>query len=268
MYQAWLLVRDVQPFEAIRSGDDEAICGACAHRTGEKRTCYVSMFKGPTQIWKRLDRGAYRRTTIEETTRYLAGETLRVTAYGDGALLPFEFWQAILSQAAGWVGYTHQWRTCDPRFRGLLMASVETSFEASIASRAGWRTFRARSAAAPLRPDEFICPASEESGHRTTCQRCQLCRGTASPAKSVAILLHGRVAAPKPKHILRGRHDQVRDELDATGYAVVAVDAQHPSSLVLLALKQFYLRRRMDVQLRSKRLRDGLHMFWRGDLSA
>jgi hypothetical protein len=44
---------------------------------------------------------------------------------------------------------------------------------------------------------EFACPASDEMGHRTTCERCQLCRGTSSPARSVAIVVHGKPSSLK-----------------------------------------------------------------------
>jgi hypothetical protein len=38
---------------------------------------------------------------------------------------------------------------------------------------------------------EFVCPASDEGAHTTTCDRCGLCRGRASPARPVAIYPHG-----------------------------------------------------------------------------
>ena len=58
---------------------------------------------------------------------------------------------------------------------------------------AGWRTFRIRGPQDPLLAGtECICPASDEAGHRVTCERCQLCRGTNRPARSVAIVAHGK----------------------------------------------------------------------------
>jgi len=72
-----------------------------------------------------------------------------------------------------------------------------------VAHLAGWRTFRVRLSSDPLLvisprrgsnrvPLEFVCPASDEAEHRATCQQCQLCRGTSSPARSVTILAHGK----------------------------------------------------------------------------
>jgi hypothetical protein len=273
MYQAWLLLRDVAPFDAIAQGADRAICGSCVHRGIEKvpngttqnakRTCYVSMFKGPAKIWQLARAGAYPRLTTAEAGLKLAGEYVRVTAYGDPAFVPLDVWRAILRHADGWVGYTHQWATCDPGFRAWLMASVETEREAAEAHARGWRTFRARSPHEALRKDEFQCPASEEAGHRATCVTCLLCRGTSSPAKSVSILLHGQRAAPR-RGLPRSRHDAMRQELTDTGYSVQAMSREESSS-VMLAIRQFYRRRRVDVAFRTKRLRHGLYLFWRGN---
>lgn len=55
--------------------------------------------------------------------------------------------------------------------------------------------FYARKRTTPAAPLEFICPASDEAYHRTTCQSCQLCRGTSSPARSVVIVAHGNNSA-------------------------------------------------------------------------
>jgi hypothetical protein len=114
-------------------------------------------------------------------------------------------WRALLVTVAGWVGYSHQWKTCDRRFKTIAMASCDTEAETWEAWSRGWRTFRVRgrrdglirptkrvNIAAPLAlSGEFACPASDESQHRSTCQACQLCRGTASPARSVVIMAHG-----------------------------------------------------------------------------
>ena len=105
-------------------------------------------------------------------------------------------WRVLLTTAAGWVGYTHAHRRCDPRFRDILMASVDSEREFFDAGFRGWRTFRVRGQDdALIAGAEFACPASDELGHRTTCQACQLCRGTSSPARSVSIIAHGHNGA-------------------------------------------------------------------------
>lgn len=266
MAQAWLLLRDVEPFEALKTGGDRAICGDCVHRAGETRTCYVSLFHGPVQIWRTLKAGRYPLLTGQSAAAALAGEQLRVTAYGDPAFVPFEVWRTLLSRTAGSVGYTHQWQTCDLRFRSLLMASVETEREVKRAHALGWRTFRARSNNQALLSSEFQCPASDEGGHRSTCAKCQLCRGTSSPAKSVSILLHGKGAAARTG-TARSRYDDIRSDIAATGEARLRLTPE-ARGRVLLALRQYYIRHKHDVTVRSKRIADGMYRVWVDALKA
>ena len=193
MVQAWILRADKPPMAAVRDGSDDAICGACALR-GEGavgRKCYVTPWLGPSRVWHALP--DYLDPSWDDLAALMEGRSVRLGAYGDPAAVPFEIWTALLRGAEGWVGYTHQWARCDQRLQALVMASVDTTEEALAARRAGWRTFRVRRPGESLMgATEFVCPPSDEVGHRTTCQRCQLCRGTSSPARSVAILPHGK----------------------------------------------------------------------------
>lgn len=204
MVQAWILRPDLAPMEAVRDNIDDAICGTCAlrGRGGIDRKCYVTPWLGPNNVWKRFVAGDYIDAGWADCHALLESRHVRLGAYGDPGAVPFEVWRALLVKTAGWVGYTHQWRICDPRLKTIVMASVDTEHEFYVAHLAGWRTFRVRLEADPLLaigarrgrglPLEFVCPASDEAGHRTTCEQCQLCRGLASPARSVAIIAHGK----------------------------------------------------------------------------
>ena len=195
MAQAWVLRADVSPSEAIAHGLDRSICGDCVHRSGAAvgRACYVIWWLGPTNIYRAFREGRYPTLGLAAAAQALAGEQLRVTGYGDPAAAPFEVWRELLSQVAGFTAYSHQWRTCDQRFRTIAMASVESAGEVDQAAALGWRTFRTRLARERLRDDEVICPASDEAGHRVQCEACGLCRGQArAGAKSVAIIAHGQ----------------------------------------------------------------------------
>lgn len=193
MVQAWIMRSDLAPMPAARQGADAAICGDCTHRgdgDGYGRTCYVTLWLAPNNVYKAL--GAYPLASWPDLRRLLVGRHIRLGAYGDPAAIPFEVWRAVLVSVAGWTGYTHQWASCDPRFKRVLMASVDTPAEWSAAQGAGWRTFRVRAKHDALLGDgEVICPASAEGEHRATCQTCELCRGQANPARSVAIIAHG-----------------------------------------------------------------------------
>ena len=200
MAQAWILRADRAPTAAVRDGSDVAICGDCALR-GEGvigRTCYVTYWMGPLNVWKLFAAGGYLEASWPELQALVEGRSVRLGAYGAPAALPFEVWQNLLRTAAGWVCYTHAWRTCDRRLQAIAMASVDNEQEFWTAREAGWRTFRVRATDDDLvvggfgAPLECVCPASDEAGHRTTCDRCQLCRGNNRPARSVAIVAHGK----------------------------------------------------------------------------
>lgn len=189
MVQAYILPANEPPTEAVKSGRDSAICGDCRHRSGSNigRSCYVIWWLGPQNAWK----GAYRLQAVEAAA-LVAGKHVRLGAFGDPSAIPWRVWRNMLRRTAGWTGYTHFWRTCDPRFASILMASVDSEDEKAEASALGWRTFRVRQEHEDLHDNEVICPASHEAGQRTTCLDCQLCRGVHRDAKSVAILAHGQ----------------------------------------------------------------------------
>jgi hypothetical protein len=215
MVQTYVLRSDIGPMDAVRSGSDDAICGDCALRGtgGRDRKCYVTPFFGPLQIWKHFTAGDYPDVTWRELQAVVEGRAVRLCAYGDPAALPFEVWASLLETASTWTGYTHAYRRCDQRFKKFCMASVDTVEEFYEARALGWRTFRIRrtsndplvtgsypapevgqSRSVPL---EFVCPASDEADHRSTCQACQLCRGTSSPARNVVIVAHGKPSSLK-----------------------------------------------------------------------
>jgi hypothetical protein len=200
--QAWILRSDVAPMDAKRANLDDAICGDCKlrGRDGRDSGCYVVVWQAPFNVYKSFLAGDYPVVTWPELQAVVEGRVVRLGAYGDPAAIPFDVWQAMLRTAASWIGYTHAWKTCDPRFKTIVMASVDSEREFFEAGLRGWRTFRIRGGVdEPLivltdtgEPLEFVCPASDEAGHRVTCADCRLCRGTSSPARSVAIQPHGK----------------------------------------------------------------------------
>jgi hypothetical protein len=193
--QTWILRSDRAPMDAVRANLDDAICGDCALRGdgGYDRRCYVAPWLGPNNVWRVMAADRYPEPSWSELRALVAGHSLRLGAYGDPAAIPLECWLPLLEAASGWVGYTHQWRRCDARFKWVLMASVDSVDECTEAHARGWRTYRVLpSADAPLLEGlECRCPASDEMQHRTTCERCQLCRGQNRPARSIAIVAHG-----------------------------------------------------------------------------
>lgn len=203
MVQTYIMVGGWHAQEAIRNGSDYAICGDCPKRgdgQGGDRTCYVNLATGLGSVSRTLMRGGYARMTIREVGERIRGRQLRIGTYGDPAAVPPTVWDMLLCYAAGWTGYTHQWRT-RPDLARFLMASVDTVEEYRLAKAMGWRTFRVRTVAGGVEgqlASEVTCPASVEGGKRATCATCGLCAGNARPAKDVAIIDHsGRANAAR-----------------------------------------------------------------------
>lgn len=224
MLQTWILREDVAPNEAIKTGQDAAICGDCPHRGvwsategkwTQKRTCYVKVFQAPLSVWKAYKRGNYRDLTgmhdaATETAMLGSDRVVRLGSYGDPMAVPLHVWESLTSRASAWTGYTHQWRTLadaiDPEpeyweearsptltaWQRLVMASADTESDAVDAAWNGWRYFRVMPKGdEPLFFAEVRCPASREAGAKTQCASCKLCMGTTSKArKSIAINIH------------------------------------------------------------------------------
>jgi len=186
MIQVWILVKSVDPVEAIKQGLDRLICGSCIHRgdgTGGGRSCYVNVGQAPLGIYRACKEGPY---PTMQWMDIFSGRKVRFGAYGDPTHSPIGLALAIAGVASGHTGYTHQWRK--PSLQGwkqILMASVDSPAELVIARSMGWSTFRVGSEASV---GESLC-ASERSG--TACADCLLCAGARGGLESVHIPPHG-----------------------------------------------------------------------------
>lgn len=204
MVQTYILSDEADPVSAARSGQDEAVCGDCKHRPANGGACYVTLIHGPSSVWRGLQRGIYPQAMRGQLPILGAGRMVRLGTYGDPAAVPVGIWEALVSEAAGRTGYTHQWRNGDLSedaqlrpLRALVMASCDSEAEAHYARQLGWRHFRIRSTEAePPMAREMVCPASEEAGKRKTCAECGACDGAqrGSGKASVVIVVHGSKA--------------------------------------------------------------------------
>lgn len=196
MVQTYIIRSDVHPIDASRSGQDASICGACPHRgdgTGKGRSCYVTLAHGPSTVFKAYQRGVYPKASAFEAAALFTDKMVRLGTYGDPAAAPLAMWKVALASAKGWTGYTHQWRSADPRWAELVMASADSVADMDAAHALGFRTFRVT--ATPfqnLKGREAVCPASEEKGKVAACITCRACMGTSGKARvSIQIAAHG-----------------------------------------------------------------------------
>lgn len=217
MIQTYILREDVSPTDAVRTGADVSICGACPHRgkpvergpqgwiqeladnadgPHTARTCYVNVGQGPLGVWRAWQRGIYPERMLEEQRVNLgAGRLVRLGTYGDPAAVPVSVWENLTRESVGHTGYTHQWRKCDPALRTLCMASADSVADAQEAQAAGWRTFRVSMPCdAPRAANEAVCPASAEAGKKLTCAQCLACAGADGRRGSIVIQAHGGFA--------------------------------------------------------------------------
>jgi hypothetical protein len=173
MLQVYIFCEHVKPVEASRAGDDKAVCGDCIHKWALGGGCYVNLgWLGG--IWA----APYPETPPTKTRN----RPTRLGAYGDPAAAPYDVMAGLLTDA-GHTGYTHQWRTCDQRFKAILMASVDSPAEYAEATEAGWRCYRVRTDDT-IMPGEIECP---EAQGLTKCADCLLCAGTSKQAKNITI---------------------------------------------------------------------------------
>jgi len=197
LIQTWILRDDVSPLEAVNTGADASICGDCVHRgavvDGKNvgRSCYVTVFQAPNNVWKTARRGAYASVPIDGLAALFEGRKIRFGAYGDPAAVPLSVLSAMSSRAAGWTGYTHQWRRF-PELAPFCMASCDSLSERAGARALGFRVFRVSTSPGASDRLEVICPASAEAGHKTTCDACMACGGTSARARAdIVIAAHG-----------------------------------------------------------------------------
>lgn len=195
MAQVWYIPIDQEGtlFRAVETGNDKAVCGDCKHRPSTGGACYVDLFRGPQRIWHTFRRDGYPRAPIGDIREALQGRLVRFGAYGEPPSIPRSVYAELLPALAGWQGYTHAWGRLDVREWGFLMASTDTRAETLAARAAGWRTFRVRLAGEALDPEERVCPAAAEAGHKLTCAQCRQCDGAlyAPNRPSRVIVAHG-----------------------------------------------------------------------------
>ena len=197
LVQTFIIRSDVNPVDALKTGDDVSICGQCAHRpllaseTGDA-PCYVNVGRSVRSVFEAYKRGRYVHATHGALRRILAGRKIRLGTYGDPAAAPVRMWQEITADAAGIVGYSHQWQSIGfdhAAWAPLVMASADSIDEAAQANLFGMRVFRV-SVGVDRQAGEVTCPASAEGGKKATCDSCMLCGGTSKQARDVVIADH------------------------------------------------------------------------------
>lgn len=160
--------------------------------------CYTHKFNQYIGFIKMLKSIAKKYPTWDDVPSYDAsfalivsemskGTFVRFGTYGESSLHPIEMIEAMVQTADNWTGYTHQWKRSDVLGK-YFMASTHTLDESNVAKEQGYRSY----IATPTPIGEVVnCPASKESGYKSSCSKCGLCSGTEGKGtKSIYILNH------------------------------------------------------------------------------
>jgi hypothetical protein len=59
MVQTFIMRADVNPFRALKTGQDESICGDCPQRPFKGGKCYVDVAKSVASVYGAYERGRY-----------------------------------------------------------------------------------------------------------------------------------------------------------------------------------------------------------------
>ena len=214
MAQVWVLLRDIPPAVAVKTGQDVSVCNHCSFRPTLRRalqgptSCYVRQDAAVNQVWKSYRAGRYPKVQKSRLGKLLRGRRLRGGAYGNLGNAPL--WVTLLlAQSGRHTQYEHDWVHCDPELARYAMASVGTLAEKAHANRLGWRTFRVKRPEEPPLPDERECPAQErfrQQGRWVTCYDCGACHGTGGVPGKVNIVIddHGPGSLLLQQKINRG----------------------------------------------------------------
>jgi hypothetical protein len=181
--QQWVTPKDWEGDRSkqIDTKESQAVCGDCPLI----KRCYVK--KGYAGLGLKSTAKSTKHIEIEETKMLGAFENqfIRFGAFGEPVLVGEDVVKKIISVVKNWTGYTHQHK--NPKYqwaKKYFMASCDlTDYEDAIAR--GWNPFIVIPRGSKPPEGAVNCPSSKEAGRKTTCAKCNLCRGTSSNAKPI-----------------------------------------------------------------------------------
>ena len=186
--QTFIIRTDMKPADAVDQGLDGSVCGDCPFSGG--RGCYVSIWQAPRAVYEAYKKGNYKKAGPGEIALIGVNRSVRIGAYGDGAMVPTYIWQELISCAINHTGFTHQYKQpfFDKDLLKICMLSADTVQDSVEFNKMGIRTFT------PITENEEI-PASAIVCVNTTnpdvqCIDCGLCSGGPN-GKSVVVEIHG-----------------------------------------------------------------------------
>lgn len=185
MLQTYILLRDVRPAEAIKTGEDYSICANCPCRPitakldPDQAVCYVNTGNdGIDGMWDSYHAGkVLQMSNIDYLL--IVNRELRMGSYGEPTAVPFDVWRKLLDatgQAKNHTGYTSKWREpIAQEFKGYCQASCSSETEHLEAKNMGWYTYTHLPEGHPPIKNTVKCPYTKTNGVK--CRTCLLCNG-------------------------------------------------------------------------------------------
>lgn len=165
--------------------------GGCYTHKFNQYMGFLSMLRSiDKSLLTPLDETKYREVLDMSKDTYV-----RFGTYGEPSLLPSYMVESMSLLSSSWTGYTHQWQKPFAKEYGkYFMASTHNEDEAAQATAAGYRSFIATESNGYhfiSAKDAAGCPASQEMGFKSSCDKCGLCSGTQGKGKkNIKILIH------------------------------------------------------------------------------
>ncbi len=172
----------------------EAVCFDCPFRAYLK--CYthkyqqyagfLSMLKSISREFKNVQEIPSIHLLEKKIVEISNDKYIRFGTYGEPTLIPFNLVSNMVKASKSHTGYTHQWSK-KPDYSAFFMASTHNEGQANMAQKLGFRSFIATD---KKLENAVVCPASNEAGFKSTCEKCGLCSGQRKGTKNIQILEH------------------------------------------------------------------------------
>ncbi len=189
MAQVWILNKDINPVDALKSGASKEVCFNCTHLVN--KTCYVNVGQAPQAVYKAYKMGKYATLYLDILKALIKWKAVRFGAYGEPVLIPLHLVKFMAQHARGFTGYTHQWQNLAYLdYKEYFMASTDNISEVVKAHQMGYRTFRVKGENQVNLANEIDCPNATTG---VQCRDCTLCDGLGKhgKGKSITAIVHG-----------------------------------------------------------------------------
>ena len=171
-----------------------SVCFDCPFRaylkcyTHKYKQCagFLSMLKSIAREFKNVQEIPSIHLLEKKIVEISNDKYIRFGAYGEPTLIPLGLVSGMVNASKSHTGYTHQWAK-KPDYAAFFMASTHNESQANMAKKIGFRSFIATD---KKLENAVICPASNEAGFKSTCEKCGLCSGERKGTKNIQILEH------------------------------------------------------------------------------